>query len=77
MPHASDVIAAAVLLASAAVCAWIGYLNVRDRWREPGYTEDGSLPFSLRPRITLRAWIGGACGFVAFLCLLFLFRKLR
>jgi hypothetical protein len=60
-----------LLVGCAAVCAWMGYLNIRDRWDEPD-DAGRELPFCFRPRITLRAWVGGACGLVAFLCALFI-----
>jgi hypothetical protein len=77
MHHSAARLAAGLLLIlCTAVCAWTGYLNVRDRWDEPDRA-DPDLPFSFRPRITARAWIGGACGLVAFLCVLFLLGELR
>jgi TRAP-type C4-dicarboxylate transport system permease small subunit len=71
-----NAVVAVLLVIFAAVWAVTSYLNVRDRWDERPIDDEGTLPFSLRPRITLRAWIGGACGFGAFLCVLFLLGKL-
>jgi hypothetical protein len=61
-----------LLILGGAVCAWMGYLNVRDRWDEPANAY-GELPPTTDPRILGRALVGGLCGTVAFLCAVFLF----
>lgn len=65
-----------LLILGSAVCAWMGYLNVRDRWDDTEWSDSG-LPYSLDPRITARAWIGGACGTIALLSALFLLGDLH
>ena len=79
MQHSNlaNVAAAVLLVVFAGIWAVTSYRNVRDRWDERPVDDEGTLPFSLRPRVMLRAWICGACGLGAFLCVLFLLGKLR
>ena len=72
-----DIVISFAFVVFAAAWAWTSYLTIRARWQEPSPRYEDSLPFSFRPSVTLLAWLGGACGLAAFVCGVYLYRKLR
>ena len=54
---------------------WTTIATVRRRWHEP-HGDSDFLPLSFRWNTMLLAFIGGACGLGAFVCVMFLCGKL-